>query len=125
MSYMRCSCRVSLLLVPADEIKQWKQKDPDDVDKVPVQSEVFNKSHMPGGVGSGLGSNDHEAQDADADHHVQRVHPGHGEIEEEVLFNLVGHVRRKRLVMILGIDLRIRRRIEERVIAIVQAGNVE
>src|SRR5258708_7803078 len=86
------------LAVTADQVKQWEQEDPDDVDKVPVQSEVLHERNVPRRVGSGLRSENHVSQQADADNHVQRVHAGHGEIETEVHLSVPRHVQRKRFV---------------------------
>src|SRR5580698_4571248 len=90
-SGLQCDARVRLarswpysLLVPADEIEKREQEDPDDVDKVPVQAEVLDKRYVAGCVGIVPGAVDHVAQNRDADDHVQRVHAGHGEVQEEV-----------------------------------------
>ena len=51
--------------MPADQIQQGEEIDPDNVDKVPVKPEVFDKRDMSRGIRSGLRSEDHEDQDRD------------------------------------------------------------
>src|SRR5665213_2404935 len=100
------------LLMSADQVEQREQVDPDDVDKVPVEAEVLNECDVTGGVSPGSCSEDHVSEDTDTDDHVQCVHSGHGEIEEEVKLGVTGHIQRQRLVVILR-DVGIRSWIEE------------
>src|ERR1700729_4175896 len=86
-----CSLIPLLPSIPADQIQQREQKDPDDVDKVPVQTEVLDIGDVPSCIGSGSRSHKHESENRDADDHVQRMHAGHGEIQEEVHLGLRGH----------------------------------
>ena len=79
----------------------------------------------PGGVGAGSGPEDHESQNGDADDHVQRVHAGHGEVEEEVDLGVPRHVERQRLVIGYSlVDFGVGRRINEGLDAVVEAGDV-
>src|SRR5579863_7423820 len=111
--------------IPADQIEQREQEDPDDVDEVPVEAEVFDICNVAGGVCPCLGPEEHEGKNADADDHVQSVHAGHGEVEEEVLFRLLRHVVGQRLILrVLAVNLGIRSRIGERLDAVVEAGDV-
>jgi hypothetical protein len=34
--------------MPVDEIEQRKQKQPDNIDEVPIQSEILNRRDIPG-----------------------------------------------------------------------------
>ena len=84
--------------MPADEVEQREKVDPDDVDEVPVEAEVFDVCDVAGGVSTCPGPDDHEAEQRDSDDHVERVHAGHGEVEEEVDLGVACHVIRQRLV---------------------------
>ena len=68
---------------------------------------------------------DHESENGDADDHVQRVHAGHGEVEEEVELGVARHVERQRLVLwIFLVHFLVGCRIQERLKAVMEAGNV-
>src|ERR1044071_4494313 len=69
--------------MPPDQIQQGKKKNPDDIDKVPVEPDqldgrvVFDREHPTRRF-------DNQVNDkADADDHMDRVHSGHGEIKRE------------------------------------------
>src|ERR1035437_10166518 len=98
--------------MPADQIEQREQEDPDDVDKVPVEPEILNEREMPVGISTCSRTEDHEAQNPDANDHVQRVHAGHGEVEKEVKLRVASHVQRQGLVMVLR-NIRVRCRVNE------------
>ena len=111
------------LLVPADQIQQREEIDPDDVDKVPVEAEVLHKCDVARGVSPGPGAEDHECQNPDADDHVQRVHAGHEEVEREVNLGVPRHVQGSGLSS-YSVNFGIGVRIEKRLQAVVKAGNV-
>ena len=64
----------------AYQVQQWEQKDPDDIHEVPIQAEVLNHRVMMRRICPVIRPVDEENQDAGADDHVERVHPGHCEI---------------------------------------------
>src|ERR1039458_5422020 len=108
----------------ADQIQQREEIDPDNIDKVPVEPEVLNKGHVPRCVSPGPRAEDHESKYPDADNHVQRVHPGHEEVEREVELGVARDIQRQRLVVVFLEDLGIGSGIEERTEVVVEAGNV-
>src|ERR1700721_2265292 len=79
-----CSLIPYLPLIPADQIQKREQKYPNDVDKMPIQPEVLDIGHVSCCLRPGFRSCEHESKNRDADDHVQCVHAGHGEIQEEV-----------------------------------------
>src|SRR6478672_8568397 len=81
------------LSVATDEVQQWEQKDPDDIDKVPIQSKVFNKCHVPCRIGTGLRLRDHESENRNSNNHVQCMHAGHGEVEKEIDLRVPSHIQ--------------------------------
>src|SRR3984885_5195687 len=81
--------------VTADQVEQWKQEDPHYIDKVPVQAEIVDGRGVPSGISVLRSLIKQRKQDGDADDHVQRVHPGHGEVEEEEDLRVLRHVRRQ------------------------------
>src|SRR5579863_7922177 len=99
--------------MPADQVKQREQIDPDDVDKVPVQAEIFNKGYVARGIRAGLCAEDHESQNGDADDHVQGVHARHRKIEEKVELGVSRHIGLQRRVVVLLVDLGVALRIQE------------
>jgi len=72
------------LLVPADQVEQREQEDPDDVDKCQYKPKFSTRSHARG-VCPGSSSEDMNPRIACNDH-VQGVHTGHGEVQREVTF---------------------------------------
>src|ERR1035441_3207385 len=112
------------LRVPADQVEQREEIDPDNVDEVPVEAEVQHKGRMARGVSPGPGAQDHESQYPDADNHVQGVHAGHEEVERKVKLGVARHIQRKRLVVIFRKDFRLRLRIDKGLQTVVKSGNV-
>src|SRR6185503_6615023 len=110
--------------MPTDEVQQREEIDPDDVDEVPVEAEVFDECDVAGGVGTGSGSEDHEHENTDSDDHVEGVHAGHGEIEEEVEFGVPGHVVRQRLILVFLVDFGVALWVKERLHAVMEARDV-
>jgi hypothetical protein len=64
-----------------DEIEQGKQEYPDYVNEVPIQSEILYRLDIAVCIRSLLRSNQQPDKQADADNHMQGMHPGHCEIE--------------------------------------------
>src|SRR5436190_20226513 len=69
--------------MPANQVEQRKQEDPDDVDEVPVETADLDRAVIPGGDRPVPRPAQHDGHDAEADDHVQRVEAGHQEIERE------------------------------------------
>lgn len=76
------------------QIKKGKQKDPDDINEMPVQSGNLDRGVMPGGKSSSAREERQDQHHSDADRNVDRMQAGHGEIKPEK--NL--HMARVRLV---------------------------
>ena len=77
-------------MCPVHEVQERKEKDPDDVDEVPVEARHLNwrvplrrESSLPGHPRD-------DAHDAEADHHVQGMKPRHCEVEGDEDLHLVG-----------------------------------
>src|ERR1019366_10352347 len=69
--------------VPADQVQQREQINPDDIDQVPVQARVFYRSEVAGRVMSFPCQDSQHAKKTAADDHVESMHAGHDEIEGE------------------------------------------
>src|SRR6266849_8404322 len=67
--------------MPTEQVKQRKQKYPDDVHKVPVESGNLDRRVILRPEAPAPRHDRHHGQQSDADDHVQRVHAGHGEID--------------------------------------------
>src|SRR3984957_13600939 len=70
-------------LMPVDQIEQREQKNPHNIDEVPIQTHKID-----GGTVFGIESPlkrllDQPNQEAGADNHVQRVQPGHRKVQGE------------------------------------------
>src|SRR4030095_17260016 len=83
-----------------------KQKDPHDVDEVPVQTGHFDWHEILGRKSAARSLPQNDEHDADADHHVQRVEASHREIQREENLRLarvflVEHEVRSRNVMLV------------------------
>src|SRR5688500_13593447 len=66
-----------------DQIEQGIEKDPDDVDEMPVETGHFNGVVVVLRVRSFPHFRRDPRHETDADDHVERMDPGHREIEEE------------------------------------------
>lgn len=84
--------------MPVDKVEQRKQEEPDNIDEVPIEPEVFNWRDISRRKISSRGPPQKPAQKTDADHHVQGMHTSHREVQEEKDLCLLRHVRRKRLL---------------------------
>src|SRR5579871_5832666 len=69
-----------------NQIKQRKQENPDDVDKVPIQSGYIDGSEVFGGIPALTPFQDQKGENADAHHHMEGVQTGHREIKREEQF---------------------------------------
>ncbi len=86
----------------ADEIQQREQKDPDNIDEVPIKPEIIDGRGMPIDISAVLRLVEQNEQNADADDHVQGVHAGHGKVKEEEELCVLRHVRRQRNIPLVG-----------------------
>ena len=76
-----------------DEIQQRKQEQPDNIDEVPVQSEIFNGRNISRREFTSSSAPCKPEQKPNPQNHVKRVHTGHSEVEEEEYLRLLRHVR--------------------------------
>ena len=67
-----------------DQIKQREQIDPDNIDKVPVQSAHFHGGVVFRSEASPPSGKQEPSEEADADDHMQRVQSGHDEVKREI-----------------------------------------
>jgi hypothetical protein len=65
------------------QIEQRKQKDPNDIHKVPIEPGDLNRVRIGFRKLSPPGHEDHDRHDAQTDDHVNGMQAGHGEVERE------------------------------------------
>src|ERR1051326_1231911 len=85
----------------ANQVQQWEQENPDDIDEVPVEAADLDRIVVLARNRAAVSEPPHDADDADADDHVERVKPGHHELQREEDHSLTG---------ILGFELESQRR---------------
>src|ERR1700679_2840708 len=91
--------------MPADEIQQREKENPDNIDKVPIESKIVDGRGMPVHVGSVIRLVEQNEQNADADDHVQGVHAGHGKVQEKEQLRMLRHIRSQGdIPLISGMD---------------------
>src|SRR5438132_14037559 len=73
----------SAMHVPPNQIQKRKQKNPHDVDEMPIESADLDGCVVAFGNHAAVHPPCHHRHHAQPDHHVQRVQPGHHEIERE------------------------------------------
>src|SRR6266403_2553351 len=66
-----------------DQIEQWEQKNPDDIDKVPVQADIFYGRVVFRRKTAAQRFFDEPNEQACADDHVQGVEAGHAKVQRE------------------------------------------
>src|ERR1044072_3024394 len=83
---------ISFPQVAVDEVQKWEQENPDDIDEVPIKPAEVDGRVISGAVNAFARLHDQPDQKTGADHHVQGVQAGHGEIEreEQLRVSLVG-----------------------------------
>jgi hypothetical protein len=89
--------------MPADQIQQREQINPDDIDQVPVQARVFDRRVVSRASNALSRPGRQSREQAAADDHVQGVHSGHREIEREKEFGFLRIDRDLLAVVIEGI----------------------
>src|SRR6266853_6486535 len=97
----------SPVLVPADQIQQREQENPDDIHKVPVKAAQFYGRVITWAEFPAFGAQQKPRQESQANHHVKSVQAGHGKVEREEDLGLLRglHGRRFRFAWILFSDL--------------------
>src|SRR6267154_2965355 len=66
-----------------NQIEQWEQKNPDDIDEMPVQTDIFYGRVVFRRKAAARRFFDQPNEQACADDHVQRVEAGHAEVERK------------------------------------------
>src|SRR5439155_14018536 len=79
-AWERC---VRSMEMPSNEIQEWKQENPYDVDEVPVQPTDLDWAVVLLRYDLAPRPPEHHAHDPEADHHVQRVKTRHHEIQRK------------------------------------------
>src|SRR6185369_560970 len=74
--------------MPPQQVEQRKQENPNDVDKVPVKSNHFNRTVIFGIEAAPQRKNQQVHQQSRADDHVHRVHAGHREVDPVEHFHI-------------------------------------
>src|SRR5882757_8649199 len=67
-----------------NQIEQREQENPDDINEVPVQTDVFNGRIVVGIEAAFAGFQNQPEKQARANDHVQGVQAGHAKIEREI-----------------------------------------
>src|SRR5216683_5272305 len=98
---------LEIWLMTVNQIQQWKQENPNNVDEMPVQPDVLHRSVVLRREASAQRFFDEPDQQARADNHVQSVQPGHAEVQ-----------RKEKLRVRVGGDVRVRLKL------VIPAGNV-
>src|SRR5436309_5673343 len=89
-------CLSVLPEVRAQKVEQREEENPDDVNEVPVESEVLDRRVVLRRVAPARRPPDDRRYDTDADDHVERVEARHREVEpEEHLILPDGYARRQ------------------------------
>src|SRR5262249_20554219 len=91
------------VLVPADQVQQRKQENPDNIDKVPVQAAEFNRREVPWPEIAARGAQQQPCKQSQANHHVKGVEAGHGEVEGEKDFRLRGDLSGRRFRQLIAL----------------------
>src|SRR4030095_3879182 len=81
-----CSAMSNTRKVKAYEIQEGKEKNPHDVDKVPIEPGNLDGRIVGGRKAVPPGLHEEDGEYADADDHVQRVQAGHGKVQGKEQF---------------------------------------
>ena len=76
-----------------NQIEQWEQENPDNIDEVPVQADHLHRRIPVRAETIAPRHYDQSGEQADAYNHVQRVHARHGEVEKKQNLSLVKVLR--------------------------------
>src|SRR5437868_14939223 len=68
---------------PVNQVEQWKQINPDDVDKMPIQTGIFQRSMVLRRVPAPPRVVQQIAENPHSNEHMQRVHTRHGKVQRE------------------------------------------
>src|SRR5918995_3720715 len=77
--------------MPSDQIQQGKQKNPNDIDEMPVEPDKLNRRMVDRRKLAAPRAPHQPEQKTDADDHVQSMHAGHGEIKRKEDLRLARH----------------------------------
>src|SRR5260370_42106174 len=85
---------LEIWLMTVNQIQQWKQENPNNVDEMPVQPDVLDRSVVLRSETAAQRFSDEPDQQAGADNHVQIGQPGHAKIQqkEKLRVGIRGHV---------------------------------
>src|SRR5213080_4099507 len=67
----------------SNEVERWKEKDPDDIDEVPVESRDFDRQRRLCGEATTGNARPDEAEEQNSDRDMQAVEACHHEIKPE------------------------------------------
>src|SRR5258708_16340486 len=93
LSFFRHSSLSTLLnavVMPADQIEQREQENPDNIHKVPVETHVLNRRVVFRAELATPCAHDKPGEHAQTNHHVAGMQPSHGEVEREENFGALG-----------------------------------
>ena len=92
---------ISVLEVPAQQIKQRKQKNPNDIDKVPVKPDDLDRTVILRIEPPLHRIDQRNVKQSRADDHVQRVHAGHREIDPVEHLDLFHRCARQQMQLVV------------------------
>src|SRR5260370_42222899 len=94
MAFRHALSSLEIWLMTVNQIQQWKQENPHNVDEMPVQPDVLHRSVVLRREPAAQRFLDEPKQQARADNHVQSVQPGHAKIQrkEKLRVRIGGHV---------------------------------
>src|SRR6266852_4205585 len=72
------------LVAPADQVQQWKEKNPDNIDEMPVQAHNLDRREIVRREAVFPRAPDQPNQETHADNHMQGMKSRHRKIEEEI-----------------------------------------
>src|SRR5262245_10391621 len=83
-------CSMDAMVASVDEVEEREQEDPDQVDDVPVQRGVVDRSEVFRGEVTGRGSDQQPDEHEHTDEHVDTVQAGHREVDGEEHVRVLG-----------------------------------
>src|SRR5690242_17955378 len=76
--------------MPIDQIQKGIEKNPHNIDEVPIQADDFDRSVVTPGEATFHRLENQPKDETRADNHVQGVQAGHGEIERDIQLGVSG-----------------------------------
>src|SRR5580658_10120544 len=77
----------------SDQVEQREEKDPHDVDEVPIKTRHFDRGVIGRAKGSLARHQENRGHNAEANHHVEGVEAGHEKVKAEQDLRLVSELR--------------------------------